>query len=340
MPKKVQLTPELLVPRLGDYLVEKGLISSDDLRAALDYQQAHREGERTPLLGNVLLDLNLITREELDQAITEQILKLRTALQDANRQLERRVQERTAELEAALQKLSAVNQLKSNIVANISHELRTPLTHIEGYLELLNNQDLGPLTEEQKRAVQVLIRSSERLERLIEDLILFSMTERGEINLHLRPTPLRQLLAPIIQRFYEKAAERNVTLDFICPADIPVVESDGEKISWVIQQLIDNGIKFTPQGGRVALTLAPQGRFVHVIVEDNGIGIPSERLDEIFEAFHQLDGSSTRRYGGTGLGLSLVQKIIEAHGSKIRVTSEVGKGSKFEFNLKVAAAAG
>ncbi len=336
MPKKILLTPELLVPRLGDYLVEKGLITPDELRSALTYQQTHGESERPPLLGNVLIDLKLITREDLDQAITEQILKLRTALQDANRQLERRVQERTAELEAALQKLSAVNQLKSNIVANISHELRTPLTHIEGYLELLNNQDLGPLNEEQQRAVQVLVRSSQRLERLIEDLILFSVTERGQVDLRLKPNNLRELLAPVVQRSYEKAIERKVNLDFICPADLPVVESDGEKISWVIQQLLDNGIKFTPQGGRVALALVPRETFVHITVEDNGIGIPVERMDEIFEPFYQLDGSSTRRYGGTGLGLALVQKIIEAHGSKIRVTSGVGKGSKFEFDLKIA----
>jgi signal transduction histidine kinase len=151
----------------------------------------------------------------------------------------------------------------------------------------------------------------------------------------MQTTQLRELLAPVVQRFYEKAIEKKVTLDFICPADLPVVESDGEKISWVIQQLLDNGIKFTPQGGRVALSLILQVPFVHVTVTDNGIGIPSERLDEIFEPFYQLDGSSTRRYGGTGLGLALVQKIIEAHGSKIRVTSQVGKGSQFEFNLKI-----
>lgn len=329
------LTPEVLVPRLGDYLVEKKIISSADLHMALEYQQQHRAADGTPLLGNVLIDLGLISRPRLDQAITEQILHLRTALQDANHQLERRVQERTAELELALNKLSAVDQLKSNIVANISHELRTPLTHIEGYLELLNAQDLGPLNEDQLRAVRVLLRASERLERLIEDLILFSMTEQGGIGLRLQSVKPYDLLRPILDRVKEKAADRKIALDFVCPLELPVVESDIEKISWVVFQLLDNAIKFTPQDGRVILRAENQDGAARISVEDTGIGIPAERIAEIFEPFYQLDGSSTRKYGGTGLGLALVKTIIEAHGSTIQVMSEVGKGSIFEFTLKM-----
>lgn len=333
---KIQLTPEVLVPRLGDYLVEKGLLSHDDLLRALAYQETHKGEDASPLIGQVLIDLSLITRAELDQAVTEQIIRLRAALQDANRRLELRVQERTAELEQALKKLSAVNQLKANIVSNISHELRTPLTHIEGYLELMGNQDLGPLNEEQMRAVRVLMRSAERLERLIEDLILFSMTERGEINLRLQPIRIMDLLRSMFERMREKAAERKLSFDFICPFELPVVESDTEKISWIILQLLDNAIKFTPQGGKVVLRGESLGRSVRISVEDSGIGIPPERIPEIFEPFYQLDGSSTRKYGGTGLGLALVKKIIEAHGSKIEVASEVGKGSSFSFTLRVS----
>jgi signal transduction histidine kinase len=132
-----------------------------------------------------LLELGLIDRQTLDQAITEQIMQLRAALQETNRQLEQRVQERTAELQNALNKLSELNQLKSNIVANISHELRTPLTHIKGYLELLIAELMGPLSPEQVGALEVMQRSTERLERQIEDLILFSIASRGEFSLRL-----------------------------------------------------------------------------------------------------------------------------------------------------------
>jgi signal transduction histidine kinase len=334
--EKTPLTPEVLVPRLGDYLVERGLLSQTDLNQALLYQKNLQGPERNRLLGQVLVDLKLISRIDLDQAITEQILQLRSALQNSNRQLERRVQERTAELESALKKLSAVNQLKSNIVSNISHELRTPLTHIEGYLELMANKDLGPLNEEQLRAVHVLLRSADRLERLIEDLILFSMTEREEITLHLTPTRLTDILTSVIEKSHEIAISRKVRLKIICPSELPVVESDSEKLSWVILQLLDNAIKFTASDGTVLLKVQSRKQDIHVSVEDTGIGIPKERINEIFEPFNQLDGSSTRKYGGTGLGLALVKKIIEAHGSRIQVTSEVGKGSKFEFVLKAS----
>lgn len=327
------LTPEALVPRLGDYLVEKGLISAEDLQNALEHQAAHR-AEGPTLIGQVLIKLGYITRVKLDQAVTEQILQLRSALQTANRQLEQRVQERTAELELALQKLESVNQLKTNIVANISHELRTPLTHIEGYLDLLINGDLGPLNEEQQHTIRVLIRSSERLERLIEDLILFSVTERGDVGLRLQPARLQDIFISLVERIHQLAAERKVNFEYICPPGIPIVELDVEKISWTVYQLLDNAVKFTPAGGLVLLQVENIEPYVEISVQDSGIGISPENVAEIFEPFYQLDGSSTRKYGGTGLGLALVKKIIEAHGSTIEVISTPGQGSLFRFRLK------
>src|SRR5512143_1394630 len=192
MPKdKSQLTPEMLVPRLGEALVRTEHITDPDLQRALAYQQEQAEQGKTILLGQALLDLNLIDQATLDEAVTEQIIQLRSALQAANRTLERRVQERTAELEAALHRLSELNQMKANFVANISHELRTPLTHIKGYVELMVSDSLGPLTEEQRHALQVSQRASDRLENLIEDLIMFAMASRGELSLKQEPLDLR-----------------------------------------------------------------------------------------------------------------------------------------------------
>ena len=145
------LTPEVLVPRLGEYLVQQGHITEEGLKKALAYQLKKQVKSQHWLLGETLLELGLIDRPTLDQAITEQIIQLRNALENANRYLEHRVQERTAELQLALRKLSELNQLKANFVANISHELRTPLTHVKGYIELLATESLGALTEEQKR---------------------------------------------------------------------------------------------------------------------------------------------------------------------------------------------
>jgi signal transduction histidine kinase len=126
-------------------------------------------------------------------------------------------------------------------------------------------------------------------------------------------------------------------LNFEVRSDIPFVQADEEKISWVILQLIDNAIKFTPSGGQVNLSIDKESEtLVMVTVADTGIGIPPNRLEEAFEPFHQLDASSTRRYGGTGLGLALVKEIVSAHGSIVNVKSEEGKGSTFSFPLLAA----
>ena len=331
------LTPEVLVPRLGEHLVQTGQITSADLQKALAYQKEKQKGGQRCLLGEALMDLNLLTRRQIDHAVTEQIIQLRNALEDANRFLENRVQERTAELQEALRKLSELNQMKANFVANISHELRTPLTHVKGYLELLSTGSLGPLTENQSNALQVSQRATGRLESLIDSLILFSLAARGEMTLRLTPVNLNSVAEEIINYSRPKAKDRNVILNYENRSDIPFVQADQEKISWVILQLVDNAIKFTPSGGTVTLSIAKDGAtLVLVKVVDTGIGIPAGRMEEIFEPFHQLDASPTRRYGGTGLGLALVKEIVRAHGATIEVRSEEGHGSTFTFPLVAA----
>jgi signal transduction histidine kinase len=332
-----RLTPEMLVPRMGEYLIQKGLISAESLQKALAYQQESMAQGNSILLGQALIDLKLLERAELDQVVTEQIIQLRSALQAANRTLERRVEERTAELQKALERVSELSQLKANFVSNISHELRTPLTHIKGYIELLVTESLGSVTEKQRHALQVSQQSTARLEALIEDLILFSLASRGELSIQHENVDLRRLVNLCIKACAAKAEERGVSLNVIVDEDVPHIQADGQKIAWVLNQLLDNGIKFTSSGGRVVVVAKREGEnLVIVSVTDTGIGIPSSQLNDIFEPFHQLDGSSTRRYGGTGLGLSLVRQIMEAHGSMIEVQSVEGRGSTFKFPLLVA----
>lgn len=331
------LTPEILVTRLGESLVQSGIISEADLQRALAYQQQKREQGHPCFLGQALVELGLIDRQQLDHAVTMQILQLRNALEEANRSLERRVQERTAELQEALRKLSELNQLKANFVSNISHELRTPLTHIKGYLELLASGALGELNEEQKHAVQVSQRSAAQLESLIDNLILFAQASRGEMALRLQSVDLTKIAAEVLRYSRVKASNRNITLEHHLPPDLPLVQADAEKLSWALLQLLDNAIKFTPAGGKITLSMEVEaGQLVIISVKDTGIGIPAHRIQEIFEPFHQLDGSSTRRYGGTGLGLALVREIIQAHGSFLEVESTEGVGSEFRFPLVVS----
>jgi signal transduction histidine kinase len=305
----------------------------------LEFQRRRGAEGRPLLLGQAVVELGFLDKETLDRAVTEQILRFRAALEDANRNLEYRVQQRTAELEEALRKLSELNQLKANFVANVSHELRTPLTHIRGYLDLLDTESLGHLNEGQKKAVDVSLRSTARLQNLIDDLILFSQVARGELTLTLRPVDLQRVIANVVSHANPKADDKGVTLKVAVGSEVMLVKADEEKLSWVLTQLLDNSIKFTPQGGKVLLSASVDDKnknMVLITVSDTGIGIPPERVKEIFEPFHQLDGSATRRYGGTGLGLSLVREIIQAHGSLIDVKSEQDKGTSITFPLLAA----
>ncbi len=332
-----QLSPEMLVPRLGDYLVQRGDISEDSLIRALAYQQKQTATGKQFLLGDALVELKLIKREKLDQAITEQIILLRGALQSANKDLERRVQERTSELQEALRRLSELSQMKANFVSNISHELRTPLTHVKGYLELMVTESLGAISEDQRHALQVSQRSTAKLEEIIEDLIMFSLASRGELSMKLQNIDMRRLVNTVINSAANKSITRGVKLKALLAENLPMVQADPQKIGWVLNQLIDNGIKFTAPGGSVEVKIKIEAEnLVMISVADTGIGIAPERLQEIFEPFHQLNGSSTRSAGGTGLGLSLVRQIIEAHGSMLEVSSTQEKGSIFKFPLVTA----
>jgi signal transduction histidine kinase len=333
-----KLTPEMLVPRMGEYLVQKGLITAEDLQKTLDYQLEQTTKGNVMLLGQALIDLKLIERSELDQAVTEQILQLRSALQSANRTLERRVEERTIELQKALERVSELSQLKANFISNVSHELRTPLTHIKGYLELMVTESLGKITKEQKHALQVSQQSTGKLETLIEDLIMVSLASRGELSIKQDHVDIQRIANLAVKSFMGKAADRGINFHGVIDDDVPFVQADSQKIAWVLQQLLDNGIKFTASGGSVVLSVKCEGEnLVIVSVTDTGIGVPSSQLNDIFEPFHQLDGSTTRRFGGTGLGLSLVRQIIEAHGSMLEVQSVEGRGSTFKFPLLAVA---
>ncbi|MEX2161217.1 MAG: ATP-binding protein [Anaerolineales bacterium] len=329
------LAPEVLVPRLGDSLVEKGLLTAADLKQALAHQKQRRTEGKRLRLGEALIELGLIDRTRLDAAITEQIAQLQEALRQSNLFLEQRVQERTAELQEALNKLTELNQLKNDFISNVSHELRTPLAHMVGYIDLLGVEALGPLSDEQRSALAVLEKSYLRLNGLIDNLLFLSFDTVESLHLEPAPVPLQSIFPQVVAQSKAKPI-KGITVSHSIPADLPSVHADGNKIEWALGQLVDNAIKFNQPGGRVHLSAKENGRRVEISVADTGLGIPTDKLAEIFEPFHQLDGSSTRKAGGAGIGLTLTKRIVEAHGSKLLVESIAGKGSRFSFSLPMA----
>lgn len=333
------LAPEVLVPRLGDSLVEKGLLTRADLQRALSHQQQKRKEGTRVLLGEALIDLNLVDRRTLDAAVTEQIAQLQEALHQSNLLLEQRVQERTIELQEALDKLTEFNRLKNDFISNISHELRTPLAHMVGYIDLLGANALGDLNDEQRNAVRILEKSYRRLSSLIDNLLFLSFDTVESLHLEAVVVNIPRLFDSVAANQQARLEEAGVKLTRQTAGDLPPVLADENKLEWALNQLVDNAIKFNKKGGRVHLSAQSQGKRVELAVMDTGAGIAPESIQDIFEPFHQIDGSSTRKAGGTGIGLTLAQRIVQAHGSKLLVETHLGKGSRFSFTLPLAAAA-
>jgi signal transduction histidine kinase len=332
---------EELIPRLGDSLVAQKIISPEQLQQALQLQARDAEEGRPPRrIGQVLTEMGVLSHEDLDRSVATMVLQLQRALQSANRRLEERVRERTKELSRALEKLSDLNRLKADFIANISHELRTPMTHLVGYVDLLADDTFGPLTGPQREALDTLRQASQRLTDLIEDLIQFSDTSRGGVALDLQSVAVRDCLEDAVARLSAKSEKGKVRVEVHLPPVLPNVRADSRKITWVVSQLVDNGIKFTPPGGSVSVRAGTSADRVWIAIQDTGIGIPESRMDELFAPFHQLDGSSTRRHGGTGMGLHLSRQIIEAHGSKLTVQSKEGSGTRLTFDLPVEPSGG
>jgi signal transduction histidine kinase len=329
----------LSLPRFGDFLLKNGFVTDDQLQAALARQREAAAQGQPPTIGQVLFEMGVVTSAQLDAASVQQVRQLQERLIENNRQLQGYVNRYAQELWQALTKLDELNQLKANFLANIRHELRTPIAHIKGYTDMLALGYLGPISAEQRSALDVINQSTTHLEQLLNDLIRFASSAKGAMTIEPTPFSLNDLAARVIDTLASKAAAKEVLLRAEIPPTLPLVLADMEKIYWVLFHLLDNAIKFTPAGGEVHFTVQPLEKRLRVLVQDTGIGIPPERVREIFEPFHQLDGSLTRGYGGMGLGLALVRRIVELHGAQIEVESQPQRGSIFAFELALAPAA-
>ena len=231
-----------------------------------------------------------------------------------------------------LQELAQASRLKSDFVATMSHELRTPLNVIVGYTDLMLDGAFGVLTDEQQQCVQRIDASSRELHDLINATLDLSRIESGRAPVELRDTSVADLIADVDRETQD--LRRHVPLQFqwAVAADLPCLRTDPSKVKVVLKNLIGNAVKFTPTG-QVSVDARSCEDGVEVSVTDTGIGMAPESLSIIFEPFRQVDSSSTRRYGGVGLGLYIVRRLLELVGGTITVSSEVGRGSTFRVRL-------
>ncbi len=254
------------------------------------------------------------------------------------KELEGRVQRRTKALEEANERLRELDQLKSNFLSTVSHELRTPLTSIRAFSEILqDNPDEG--TETKERFLRIINEESERLSRLIEDLLDLSRIESGKqkwimTNLNMKDVAVKAAEAA---SSLVKGKSLAMTIDF--SEAVPDIRGDFDKLEQVVTNLLSNAVKFTPRGGSISVlgrAANLDGREgVEITVSDSGEGIPEDQLEKIFEKFHQVGTGAAKRKGGTGLGLAICREIVRHHGGTIRAESVVGEGSTFYVFLPV-----
>lgn len=235
-------------------------------------------------------------------------------------------------VEELSEKLISLNNLKDEFLANTSHELRTPLNGIIGISESMIEGVTGELNNQQKYNLSLVVASAKRLSNLVKDILDFSRLKNKDITLKKRAVDIKSMVEVVIELIKATKTNDNIIFANEIKAEDALVYGDENRIEQILINLIDNAVKFT-EVGRITISSRSKDDFVEIEVSDEGIGIPENKLKDVFKSFEQVDGSMERQYGGTGLGLSITKSLVELHGGKIHVKSVIGKGSKFYFTL-------
>lgn len=285
-------------------------------------------------LGCVVIVLTQADRDYIEERIPWiQALANQTALTLDNAQLINRLRAQTKELSRAYEEAKHLNEMREQMIQNVSHELRTPLGIILGYVDMLGEETMGALNPQQQEIVRTVNSRAQNLNRLIQNLTSL----QGRIQLkNIAPIALPDLLQQVISEFSELSQQQKIQFYIEVDLHIPPIPGDTERLHLAFTHLVENAIKFSPGGGNILVKLWSEDEWVLITFTDQGIGIGQEHISRIFERFYQVDGSTTRHFGGMGIGLALVWDIVEAHHGHIQVQSGAGKGSTFLVALPTA----
>lgn len=297
------------------------------------------------LLQRQLIDANKMLEErvvertrELSQTnvkLSEEIKERKQAVEELNKykdQLEDIVKERTAELAIAKERAESADHMKSAFLAAMSHELRTPLNSIIGFVGIILQEIAGPITEEQRKQLEMVRGSAKYLLTLINDIIDISKIEAGELTVKFNDFDMVELINEVAAEIEHIVMKKK--LDFVVDVspEVDGIKSDRKRVKQVLINLLDNAIKFTEKGS-ITLTSVIENGYVVTSIIDSGVGIKEEDQEKIFEAFLQLDTRLARTAEGTGLGLSICKRLVKLMGGNIQVDSDLGKGSTFTFRI-------
>lgn len=263
---------------------------------------------------------NLISRKEAE----DELSKYAEQLHDVN-----------IDLSIANDELKSLDELKSNFLSSISHELKTPLIPILGFSELVVDESLGPLTSEQKRAMHTVHHSSKHLKRLIESLIFMSTLNAKQFIYDFNPLKIEPLIENALNIITLENKDKKIEVKLNFQTELDLVDGDENYLTELFLHLIDNAFKFTASSGKIFVTSMNENNNVHFIIEDTGIGIPKNKIQKAFDSFYQIDGSLSRKYNGTGIGLHMCKKITDGHNGKLWIESEENVGTKVHIELPI-----
>lgn len=289
--------------------------------------------------GNLNIKIDTKSKDEIGE-LAKDFKHMTDNLKKQQDNLENKVSERTKELSDAKRRielqnieLEKINKLKSDFLNTTSHELRTPMTAMKGYLQMLIKNKFGRINKDQNKALEVIHRNTERLDRLVGDILDTSRLESGTMKFEPKKTNVKKLIDEIIETMQAVGDVKKIKIKRDIKESIPDLIIDKTRFSQVIVNLINNAIKFSPEGSVINLKVKNDKDGVLFEVQDFGIGVSKDDQNKIFNVFYQVDSGTDRTFGGTGLGLTISRGIVLGHGGDIWVESQKGKGSSFKFTI-------
>jgi len=281
--------------------------------------------------GNLDVELDIHSSDEVGE-LAETFTSMAQSLKERSQELSEaheKLKSNYEELGIAHKRLKQLDEMKSEFMAIASHELLTPLSTIRAYVETLLSDRFGVLKREQKRTIRIIERVVNRLSRMVDDFADYTLLEKGELKFEKRRVDVGKILAQTVEEFKPIAEEHNLTFNAEIESGLPSIMGDTYRLHQVFDNILANAVKFTPEDGSISVRAVKTDGMLKISFSDTGIGIAGKKLSQIFLPFQQIEKPTTRKFKGAGLGLAICKRIVKAHGGKIMVESELGKGSTF-----------